>query len=409
MIAEIVSVGTELLLGQITDTHAPTMARILAECGIGCQRRSTIGDNWDRLVGGLKESLERADIVITIGGLGPTVDDLTRDAIAAALGDELVQEPEIAIKLKEFFSARGVVMTDNNLKQALRPSSAQLIENPNGTAPGLLCQKGGKTVIALPGPKGEFEPMAKGPVTEFLSHLQGDQVIHSRVLRVIGIGESAAEDKLRDLMDSANPTLAPYAHTGEVHLRVTAVAPTTAEADQIIDPMEAAVRERLGNAVYGTNDTTLEMAVINQLRSLGKTVSVAESITGGGIGERLTSVPGSSAVFLGGIVAYTPKLKQNLLGISETDLSEHGPVSPQTAIAMAEGVRTRTGSDFAIGITGNAGPTADVDSKPVGLVYVAIAGPTSTEVFEGKFRGLREDIRRRASQLALTQIRNHLI
>src|SRR5580698_1243197 len=204
--AEIVSVGTELLLGQIIDTHAPAMARLLAACGIACQRRGTLGDNLERLTAGLKEALERVDIVITIGGLGPTADDLTRDAIAAALGDGLVKEPKVEEALRKFFAVRGVPFIESNAKQALRPESAILIDNPNGTAPGLLCQKNGKTVIALPGPAGEFNPMAQGPVKDFLSRASGGGVIHSRTLRVTGIGESTVEDQIRHLMTSDNPT-----------------------------------------------------------------------------------------------------------------------------------------------------------------------------------------------------------
>ena len=202
--------GRRLLLGQIVDTHAPVMAQLLASCGIACQRRATLGDNFDRLVAGLKESLERADILVTIGGLGPTQDDLTRDAIAAALGDKLVVEPEVEAALRRFFAERGVKFAESNAKQAQRPESATLIENPNGTAPGLLCQKNGKVVIALPGPAGEFNPMAFGPVKKFLETVGGAGVIQSRMLRIDGIGESAVEERVRHLMDGENPTVAPY-------------------------------------------------------------------------------------------------------------------------------------------------------------------------------------------------------
>lgn len=408
MTAEIVSVGTELLLGQIVDTHAPVMARILAECGIGCVRRSTIGDNWDRLVAELKDALERADVVVTIGGLGPTADDLTRDAIAEALGDELIVNEEILEGLKGFFASRGVTWVESNGRQAQVPSSGRPIDNPNGTAPGLHVTKNGKTVLALPGPKGEFNPMADGPVREILRNLQGDgSVIHSRTLRIIGEGESAVEEKVRDLMETENPTVAPYAHVGEVHLRITARADGVAAANALIDPVDEKIRRRLGKNVFGADGTTLEAALLEQLSERDATLAVAESMTGGELAARLTSVSGMSKTFLGGVVTYTPRSKQSLLGISGDIAAD--PVSEEVARAMANGVRMRLGSAYGVGITGNAGPTSDVGDKPVGLVYISVAGPEGTSCIEGKYRGTREDIRRRATQQALMMLRNTLI
>ncbi len=409
MTAEIVSVGTELLLGQITDTHAPHMARILAECGIGCTRRATIGDNFDRVVGTLKDSLSRADVVVTIGGLGPTLDDLTRDAIAEALDDEMEEVPEVVEGLKKFFESRGIRMAESTLRQAQKPKCAQLVDNPNGTAPGLICQKGGKVVIALPGPKGEFDPMANGPVRQFLEQLQGGQVIHSRVLRIIGMGESHVEEKVRHLMAGENPTVAPYAQTAECHLRVTARAETREAADKLIDPVVDQIRGILGNHLYGFNETTIEMALIDMLVDNGETIAIAESMTGGALGARITSVPGSSKAFLGGVVTYTVGAKQALLDIPSGLLSEFGPVSEEVAVAMAESVRKTLGATYGVSITGNAGPTSDVDGKPVGLTYIAVAGPDGTTVDKAQYRGLREDIQRRATQTALAQLRWKLL
>ena len=406
-IAEIVSVGTELLLGQITDTHAPTMARLLAECGIGCQRRSTVGDNWERVVGTLKEALERSDVVITIGGLGPTADDLTREAIAAALGDDMVREQAMAAQLRRFFESRGLPFSESNLKQADHPTSGRFIDNPNGTAPGLLCEKDGKVVIALPGPRGEFNPMAFGPVKEYLQTLSGGEVIHSRVLRVCGLGESYVEKLLGPIMDRQNPTVAPYAHVGEVHLRVTARASSVGEADALIDPVEGEIRALLGANVYATDETNLEAAVLQNLRERGLTVAVAESMSGGGLGERLTSVAGSSDVFVGGAIVYQASAKKALLGLSDDLVAD--PVSEATTRALAEAVRSRTGSDYGVAITGNAGPTSDIGGKPVGLVFVAVAGPEGTKVNESQFRGIREDIRRRSTQTALVMLRNAVL
>ncbi|MHB8637433.1 MAG: competence/damage-inducible protein A [Fimbriimonadaceae bacterium] len=406
--AEIVSIGTELLLGQIIDTHAPTMAQILASCGIVCRQRSTLGDNLERLTAGLAEALHRADILVTIGGLGPTDDDVTREAIAAALGDKLVAEPKVEEALRKFFAARGLPFVDSNAKQAMRPQSAALIDNPNGTAPGLLCRKNGKTVIALPGPAGEFNPMAHGPVKDFLSHASGGGVIHSRTLRVTGIGESSVEDRIRHLMAGNNPTVAPYVHD-DVHLRITARAANVAEADALIDPIEAGIRGILGAAVYGTDETTLEAAVVDELIRRKQTVALAESMTGGGIGARLTAVPGSSQVLVGGVIVYTPKAKTELLHIPADFIARHGPVSAEVAEAMAQAIRRHLGADFGCAISGNAGPSSDVGNKPVGLCYVAVAGPSGVRVEEAKYRGIREDIRRRASQLALRTLREAIL
>ncbi len=405
MNAEIVSVGTELLLGQIIDTHAPRMAQLLADCGISCMRRSTIGDNLPRVVSTLREALSRADIVITIGGLGPTVDDLTRDAIAAALDDTLEVVPDMVEKLTQFFKSRNYPMSPTILRQAEKPTCAELIDNPNGTAPGLLCRKNGKTIIALPGPKGEFDPMADGPVRTFLESVGGDRVIHSRVLRICNMGESAVEDMVRPLMDRENPTVAPYAHVGEVHLRLTAAARDREEGDRMLDPVEAEIRAILGTNVFGTNATTLEASILELLASRGETVAVAESMTGGELASRFSMVPGASKAFVGGVVTYTVHAKQSLLGVNVTD----GPVSESTALAMAEAVRTRLGATYGLSVTGNAGPTSDVDGKPVGLVYLGLATANGTTVQEGRYRGVREDIRRRACQVSLTSLRDHIL
>jgi nicotinamide-nucleotide amidase len=384
------------------------MARLLAGCGIGCTRRTTVGDNWDRLVATLKDALSRNDVVVTIGGLGPTLDDLTRDAIAAALNDEMEHVYEMEQKLREFFGSRNIKWTDSIARQADRPKSAKFVDNPNGTAPGLICEKDGKVVIALPGPKGEFDPMANGPVREYLSRLQGEGVIHSRTLRIVGMGESHVEDLVRDLMDAENPTVAPYAHTGEVHLRLTSRAADRDAANAAIDPVEKEIRSRLGNHVYGIDDTSLEASVIEALTKRGETVSVAESMTGGELGARLTAPPGSGSAFVGGAIVYHPSVKRDFLGVDAPLLENPGPVSSEVAIAIAEGARTRFASTYALGITGNAGPTADVDGKPIGLVYIALATPTGTTFEELRYRGLREDIRRRATQQALYMLREAL-
>lgn len=409
MTAEIVSVGTELLLGQIIDTHAPYMARILADCGIGCTRRQTVGDNLDRLVESLQLALSRSDIVVAIGGLGPTQDDLTREGIVAALDDELKLDESYEKTLRELFATRRFKWVESNRKQAMRPTCATFIDNLNGTAPGLLCQKNGKVVIALPGPRNEFNPMAEGPVRTFLQGILGGTVIHSRTLRICGLGESYVEEQIRHLMQGENPTVAPYAHPAEVHLRITARAESRDMADQIIDPMEQAIRKVLGNAVYGVNDETLEQAVIKLLVERTRNLAVAESITGGWLGQRLTTVPGSSSAFLGGVIVYDLEAKESLLGIDMDRLKQFGPVSEEVAKEMSAKVRERLNTTYGLSITGNAGPTSDSDSKPVGQVFIGLASPTGTEVREHRLRGARDDIRQRCTQLALVQLREALL
>ncbi|HTQ10942.1 MAG TPA: CinA family nicotinamide mononucleotide deamidase-related protein, partial [Fimbriimonadaceae bacterium] len=356
MTAEVVSVGTELLLGQTVDTHASTIARVLADCGISCLRRTTVGDNLGRVVAVLRGSLERADIVVTIGGLGPTQDDVTREAVAAALEDELEHVPEYEERLRKMTALRKLPWIESLAKQADKPKCGRFLPNPNGSAPGLACEKNGKRILSLPGPKNEFNPMADGPVREYLESLQGGQVIHSRILRVCGMGESQVEERIATLLDGENPTVAPYAHPGEVHLRLTARATSRLEADRLIDPVHEKIRAILGDALFGTDSTTLEEATIELLRRSARSVAVAESITGGGLGERLTSVPGSSEVFFGGVIAYRLEAKAALLGIGSALLQQHGPVSEAVAGAMAQSIRDKLGTDFGVSITGNAGP-----------------------------------------------------
>ena len=421
MTAEIVSVGTELLMGQIADTNAQALGKLLPELGIGHHHRQTVGDNLGRLADALRLALSRSDVVFTIGGLGPTEDDLTRDGIAAALGVELVHDPAIEEGIRAIFADRRLTWTDSQRRQSMRPACAEVIANPNGTAPGLFCQLGGKIVIAMPGPKGEFVPMLD-LVRARLGPLSGGGVIHSRILRVVGIGESGVEERIRELLHGTNPSVAPYAKLGEVHLRLTARAATTKEADALIDPLDAQIREALGDAVFGTNEQSLEEVVLSMLRSRGQTLTVAESCTGGALGARLTSVPGSSDVFLGGVISYSNSLKHGLLGVPREVLDGLGAVSEECAMAMAAGARALplrvpageagtegSQADWSVSITGIAGPGGGTEARPVGLVYIAIAGPSGAKAHEFHFRGTREDIRRRSTQTALTLLRRALL
>jgi nicotinamide-nucleotide amidase len=401
MTVEIVSIGTELLLGQIVDTNAAWLSARLAEVGVGVYRRTTVGDNLPRIVAALREALERADGVITIGGLGPTDDDLTREALASIMGEPLVLDEGEAARLRAFFAARGRTANERQLRQALRPANAQPIPNPNGTAPGLYAKWNGKLIFALPGPPNEFQPMATDAVLPRLAERTGGRVIRSRVLRLCGIGESDAEAQLSDLIHSENPTLAPLAKLGEVHFRITARADSPNTAEQMIAQMEHAVRERLGTFIFGVDETTLEQVVVQSLIETGQSLAVAESCTGGLLGHRITSVSGSSEVFLGGVISYSNALKEALLGVPRSVLETHGAVSEPTARAMAEGVRERLGSWWGVGITGIAGPSGGTPEKPVGLVYIGVSDPTATVVRSQVFPGDRATVKYRATQYAL--------
>jgi nicotinamide-nucleotide amidase len=404
--AEILSVGTELLLGQIVDTNAAYLARVLSELGISVYRRVTVGDNMNRLLAALQQALDDADVVLTIGGLGPTMDDITRDGLAAAFGDTLQQDKAIADRLTHFFRSRGMPVLESNLRQAMVPTNGRAIDNPNGTAPGLLFEKDGKASIALPGPPNEFIPMVDNHVVPYLREKTGNVgTIRSLVLRVAGVGESVVEDKVKDLMLDSNPTVAPYAKVGEVHLRVTARADTADEAERMIAERAALVRARLGDAIYGENDDPIEKAVVDALKARGQTVATAESCTGGLVAQRITDIAGSSAVFLGGVVAYSNEAKTDLVAVPAEMIARVGAVSPDVGQALAEGARNRFGTTYGVGITGVAGPDGGTPEKPVGLVYIGVAYPGGCEVEKVNFIGSRSIVRYRSSQTALNMLR----
>lgn len=410
MRAEIVSVGTEILLGQITDTNAVELGIVLAELGIAHTHRQTVGDNLGRLTDALKLALSRADIVFTIGGLGPTLDDLTRDGIAAALGEELIVDELALATLREIFAARRLVWTEAQVRQAMRPASAEVVGNPVGTAPGLICRSGGKTVIAMPGPRVEFVPMLRGRIREALQELSPKgAVIASRTLRIVGVGESLVERDLGPIMQQENPTVAPYAKTAEVHLRVTAFGENAAEVDAKIEPTVVKIRAILGDAVYAEGEELLEEVVIRQLISQKATMAVCESCTGGLLGGRLTSVAGASAAFVGGFITYANEQKTALAGVSPDTLIQHGAVSEECAREMACGTREKMGTTYAIAITGIAGPGGGTEDKPVGLVWLALATPEQTIVKELRLRGSRTSIRERSSHAALNLLRLTLL
>ena len=411
MRAEVISVGTELLLGQIVDTDAAYLSKLLPQFGIDLHYRVTVGDNEPRLADALRLALSRADVVFTIGGIGPTMDDLTKETVAHVLGDEMVLHEESAERLRAFFAARGIDMPEANLKQALVPRRGKVLPNPLGTAPGAAFETDGKVVIVLPGPPREFIEMVDSQVMPYLRELVGESasVIRSRVLRIAGLGESSVADMVNDLLGGSNPTVAPLASLGEVHLRITAKAESIAEADMMIDEMDGKLSAILGNSIFGRDDESLERVVVRMLTERALTLAVAESCTGGLVANRITDVSGSSAAFVVGFVAYSNQAKKELLGLDEQLLSKHGAVSEQTARAMAEGARRVSGADVAISVTGIAGPTGGTAAKPVGLVYMALSAVDGTIAFEHRFSGSRMDIKLRASQAALNMLRMYLL
>lgn len=413
MIAETLSVGTELLLGQIVDTDAAFIARALAEIGVGMVFRGTVGDNHKRLREAIRLSISRCDLLITCGGLGPTMDDLTKEAVAEELGVPLIPDPEQLARLRDIAAGREDI-PDSFFGQALAPQAPHgyAIPNPNGTAPGVWIEAAGKIAICLPGPPNELIPMMQESVVpQIAARLGGGRsVIRSRVLHIVGIGESRIEEMTRDLLLSENPTVAPLAGLAECKLRITARAGSEQEAERLIAPREAAIRARLGDAVYGVDGETLEYAVITLLKSKKLTAATAESCTGGLIAQRLTSVAGASDAFGTGIVAYANSAKTALLGVPEALLAAHGAVSAECAAAMAEGARAASGADIAVSVTGVAGPSGGSEEKPVGLVYISVAArahPTTAQ--RHLFHGSRADINGRAATNAIAAVRTLLL
>lgn len=402
MLAETIFTGTELLLGQIVNTNAAFLARHLAAAGISLYRQVVVGDNLERIKQAILEAQPRADLIIVCGGLGPTDDDLTREALAAALEVPLEEHPGAREHILQFFAVRHRPMPAQNLKQALIPRGAQILENPLGTAPGFFLAHKGKLYACLPGPPGEFRAMLLEKLLPLLApYGAGREVIFSRVLKITGLGESAVEEKVQDLLSHTNPTLAPLAKTGEIHLRLTARAPDIRAALALIEPLEKEIRHRLADYVFGSDEDTLEGAVGSLLTSQGWTLAVAESCTGGLLAHRLTNIPGSSTYFRQGIVAYANEAKTQLLGVSPEDLTLHGAVSSEVALAMARGVRALAGTDVGVGITGIAGPGGGTPTKPVGLVYLAVDLRGETQVRRELFQASREEVKWRASQSAL--------
>ncbi len=372
--AELLCVGTELLLGDIVNTNAAYLSRRLAELGIGVYHHSVVGDNPERLAAALSLALSRADLVVTSGGLGPTKDDLTKETAAELLGLPMELDEKALEDIKAYFSATGRVMTENNIKQAMMPRGAVVFKNSYGTAPALAIEKGEKTVIMLPGPPVELVPLYSGAVLDYLKVRSGRAIV-SRNLHFFGIGESALAQKLDDLMtNSKNPTVAPYCDSGEVRLRVTAEGSDEESARAMCDEcVEKILNSEVGPLVYGVDVENMERALVDALHRTGLTLSTAESCTGGLIAKRITDIAGCSDVFMGGFVTYTNEIKEKLLGVKLETLEAYTAVSAEVAMEMARGARERTGSNIALSATGIAGPGGGSELTPVGTVFIGIS------------------------------------
>ena len=414
MAAEIICVGTELLLGDILNTNAQFLAQQLADLGIPHYYQSVVGDNPERLKQLIAIASDRSQILIFTGGLGPTPDDLTTETIAQFFGSPLEEKPEIIADISQKYARRGREMTPSNRKQALIPQGADILSNRLGTAPGMIWQpRPNLTIFTFPGVPLEMRQMWQETAVPFLkSQGWGKEIIYSRTLRFWGIAESALAEKVDHLLNLPNPTVAPYASKGEVKLRVSAKAASAQEADRLIQPVEAEIRQIAGLNYFGADDDSLASVVGQLLQKRGETLSVAESCTGGGLGSMLTSVSGSSAYFMGGVISYDNQVKISLLGVSPEDLAQEGAVSDIVAKQMAVGVRSRLSTTWGLSITGIAGPGGGTETKPVGLVYIGLAGPNNfVQSFEHRLNSLQDRalIRHISACTALDHLRKQLL
>lgn len=371
-VCELISVGTEILLGDILNTDAQFLSIELARLGISVIHQSTVGDNRERLLAQLKEAADRSNIIILSGGLGPTPDDLTKEVCCEFFGKKMFLHEPTVEKIKTYFSTKGMKMAQNNLKQAMLPKDCVIFPNDNGTAPGMAIEKDGVHILVLPGPPRELKPMFRNCAVPYLMQFS-DRIIVSHNIRTFGIGESLMAERVNDLFNAENPTVAPYAKDGEALLRVTAMARTKEEAENLCEPVINEIKNRLDGFVYGVDYTCIEEAVIEKLKEKHMKVATAESCTGGLIAKRITDVPGASEVFDCGIISYANEIKHRVLGVSEDDLNKYGAVSEPVAKQMAQGALKVSGADIAVSVTGIAGPDSDSTNKPVGLVYIGLA------------------------------------
>lgn len=408
MNAEILAVGTELLLGDIVNTNARFIAQGLAELGIDVFYQTVVGDNPERLKSAMHNAFDRADIIITTGGLGPTEDDLTKEIGAEYFGRKLMLDERALDRIKKFFDKMKRPMTDNNVKQAMVPEGAAVMYNANGTAPGIIIENEKQILIMMPGPPREMKPMFSEQVKPYLASKQ-EYTLVSRVLRIAGVGESAMEMQVKDLIASQkNPTVAPYAKDAEAVLRITARAENAAEAEKIIEPVAKEIYSRFGKNVYAEGETSMQETVAQMLVKRNETIAVAESCTGGLVTSKLIEYPGISSVLLEGAVAYSNGAKMRRLGVKRQTLETYGAVSAETAVEMAEGIAKSSGASIGLSTTGVAGPGPS-EGKPEGLVFIGVYIEGKTYVKELNLAGKRNVIRERAAYNALDYLRRKLM
>lgn len=410
MTVEIICVGTELLLGNIVNTNAAYLAEQCAGLGLSCYYQSVVGDNGPRLAEAVTTAVGRSDIILMSGGLGPTQDDLTKETVAKVMGLPLVSDENTRRRIERYFEKKGTDITDNNWKQAQVPEGCLVLENENGTAPGMIIASGGHHIVLMPGPPGELRPMFENSVRPYLKKLEPG-VIFSQTVKICGVSESLVETKIEDMLaGQENPTIAPYARLGEVHLRVTAKAADEKEAKKLIKPVVRELKARFGGDVYSTDaDITLEKSVVDLLLAANLTVTTAESCTGGMLASRLINVAGISEIYKSGYVTYSNKAKRRLLGVKKTTLVKYGAVSEKVAGEMARGAALFSKADVTVAVTGIAGPDGGTKEKPVGLVYIACQVCGKLTVKEYLFSGERTKIRESATACALTQLRRCLL
>lgn len=410
MVVEIICVGTEILMGNIVNTNAAYLAAKCAGLGLSCYYQSVVGDNEGRLYEAVKIAYERADVVILSGGLGPTQDDLTKETAAKVLGKELYMHEPSKEAIIRYMGRRGLQITENNWKQAMVPEGCIVVDNPNGTAPGIIMEENNTHVILLPGPPGELIPMFETSIVPYLKKLTPD-VLYSVMVKICGVGESIAEDRIKDIISSqTNPTIATYAKTGEVHLRVTAKAESEDLAKELTVPMVEELKKRFGNAVFTTEEAvSLEESIIKIMKDKKLTLGVAESCSGGMLSTRLISVPGVSEVYKAGLVTYSNEAKHALIHVSNDTLEKYGAVSEETAREMVLGTLDTAEADFAVAITGIAGPDGGTEEKPVGLVYIACGCKEDIVVKKCLFNGNREKIRQSSTANALIMLREAVL
>lgn len=409
MKAEIISVGTEILLGEIVNTNAQYIAKELASLGIDVYHQSVVGDNPARLKEAYKVAFERSDLVITTGGLGPTKDDLTKEVAAEFLNRELVPDAQSLKTIEEYFTKRGLSVNEGNRKQGYFPEGSIILPNPNGTAPACIIEENNKKLVLLPGPPKEMVPLLENEVMPYLKKYQ-DKVFAFKVLNICGIGEGHMEEIIMDIVEKqTNPTVAPYAKANGLTLRIAASAATQEEAEKLIIPVEKEIRARLGDNIYGEGDSALEDVVAQLLIKNKLTIATAESCTGGLLSGRLINYPGISSVFMEGVVTYSNQSKIKLLNVKPETLEKYGAVSEEVAKEMAEGIYKTANTNIGVSVTGIAGPEGGTENKPVGLVYLGICINGATKVKKINLSGNRNRIRHFITTSALDLIRREII